>query len=77
MGSLFAGVAGQHFYPKEQTVVLWATVFLSLRVYVEERRTQGHTVTGECDWDKSVFLESRAAVAPVPVQGQGKAANVT
>ncbi len=40
LASLSAGISGQHFYPKEQTMTLWATVFLSLRVYVEEKRLQ-------------------------------------
>lgn len=40
LASLSAGVAGQHFYPMEQTMGLWAAVFLALRVCVEEKRLE-------------------------------------
>lgn len=36
--SLFAGISGQHVYPQEHTMCLWAALFLVLRVRVEEKR---------------------------------------
>lgn len=38
--SLFAGISGQHVYPQEHTMCLWAAFFLMLRVRVEEMRAQ-------------------------------------
>ncbi len=38
--SLIAGISGQHFYPQEHTMCIWAALFLMLRVSVEEQRTQ-------------------------------------
>ena len=37
---LFGGIGSQHVYPKESTLGMWATIFLMLRVYVEQKRTQ-------------------------------------
>jgi O-antigen ligase len=39
--SLIAGLTGQHYYPQEHTLGIWAAWFLSLRVYVEEKRVVG------------------------------------
>jgi len=36
VSSLFAGLAGQHVYPQEHTLGIWAAIFLMLRVHVEE-----------------------------------------
>lgn len=36
--SLIAGLSGQHYFPQEHTLGIWAAVFLSLRVHVEEKR---------------------------------------
>ena len=37
LSSLFGGITGQHFYPQEHTIGIWAAFFLSLRVYVDEK----------------------------------------
>ncbi len=44
--SLSAGISGQHIYPQEHTLGMWAACFLSLRVYVEERRACAATAFG-------------------------------
>jgi O-antigen ligase len=38
--SLLGGMTGQHVYPQEHTLGIWAAMFLTLRVYVEEKRVQ-------------------------------------
>ncbi len=40
LAQLFAGVGAQHFYPRESTMCVWVSVFLTLRVYIEEMRVQ-------------------------------------
>lgn len=45
--SLFGGLTGQHVYPLEHTLGLWAAMFLMLRVYVEEHRI----VERDVAWD--------------------------
>jgi O-antigen ligase len=60
--SLFAGIGGQHYYPQEHTFGIWGAMFLSLRVYVEEKQA----LTGETDaeryWSSQPFRE-QATVA--------------
>jgi len=38
--SLLSGIGGQHVYPQEHTLGIWAAMFLSLRVYVEQKREE-------------------------------------
>jgi len=38
--SLIGGLSGQHYFPQEHTLGLWAAVFISLRVCLEEKRAQ-------------------------------------
>lgn len=40
MTSLVTGLGGQHVYPQEQTFGIWTGIFLSLRIYVEEKTAQ-------------------------------------
>jgi len=40
LSSLIGGITGQHVYPQEHTLVIWAAAFLVFRVYVEEKRAQ-------------------------------------
>jgi O-antigen ligase len=40
LSSLIGGITGQHFYPQEHTISIWAAQLLALRVYVEEKRAQ-------------------------------------
>lgn len=35
---LYAGIGGQHFYPRESTLATYAAMFLAFRVYMEEKR---------------------------------------
>lgn len=52
LSSLFGGISGQHFYPQEHTLGIWAAIFLSLRVHVEEKRAQMASLSGEPLWDQ-------------------------
>jgi O-antigen ligase len=62
--SLIGGLSGQHYFPQEHTLGVWAAVFLSLRVYVEETRVQmGVIDTGE--YGPPPVLEQQAAVGSV------------
>jgi O-antigen ligase len=40
LAQLFAGIGAQHYYPRISTLGLWASVFLTTRVYVEEKRAR-------------------------------------
>jgi len=40
LASLIGGISGQHFYPQEHTLGIWAAFFLTLRVRVEEKRAR-------------------------------------
>lgn len=40
MAQLIAGIGAQHFYPEESTLGVWSAMFLSLRVYCEEKRAR-------------------------------------
>jgi O-antigen ligase len=53
--SLFAGLTGQHVYPQEHTLGIWAAFFLSLRVYVEEKRTQMIDIGAEAAWSNPPY----------------------
>jgi len=65
LAQLFAGIGSQHFYPRESTLGVWAAIFLSLRVYVEEKRMQADTLTAESSWCGWVLQQQQAAVASV------------
>lgn len=40
LSSLIGGIGGQHFYPQEHTLGIWAAIFLTMRVCVAEKRAQ-------------------------------------
>jgi O-antigen ligase len=42
---LVAGIGSQHFYPEESTLGVWASMFLMLRVHLEQVQSQTNTVT--------------------------------
>jgi O-antigen ligase len=65
LASLFAGIAGQHFYPQEHTSPLWAALFLSLRVHTEEGRARAHAIDAEWYQDQPVLLDGRRTTEPV------------
>ena len=58
LAQLVAGLGAQHFYPRESTLCVWAAMFLALRVYVEEQRTQAVLVD----------IESASDVPSLPPQ---------
>ena len=62
LSSLFAGLMGQHAYPQEHTLGIWAAMFLSLRVYVEQKRAQTINVDVEAAWDDSPFEKQQVLV---------------
>ncbi len=40
LAQLFAGIGAQHYYPRISTLSLWCAMFLSLRIYLEQKRSQ-------------------------------------
>lgn len=58
---LVAGLGSQHFYPEESTLGMWAAIFLSLRVYIEQRRTKTNMIANEDYWDEQLLQQSAAA----------------
>jgi len=69
LAQLFAGIGAQHFYPMEGTLCMWAAVFLSLRVYVEENRMR----TVETDLGGSWSAQAYAVPRMVAAQEEGHA----
>jgi len=63
---LFGGISGQHVYPLEQTVGMWAAMFLTLRVYVEENRAQSGATELEGPSSELSPLESQVTNAYAP-----------
>jgi len=64
LASLLSGIGGQHFYPQEHTLGIWAAFFLSLRVYIEEKRALIGEIDAETYWNSQLCRE-QAAVASV------------
>lgn len=56
LSSLFAGLTGQHVYPQEHTLAIWAAFFLSLRVYVEDKRVCIAATDVDDSWDMTSQL---------------------
>jgi len=67
LAQLFAGIGSQHFYPEQSTLGVWAAMFLSLRVYVEHKRTQVELGFAEDSWHSRVF-EPQGHVAAANAQ---------
>lgn len=65
LAQLFAGVGSQHFYPVGSTVGMWAAMFLSLRVYVEEKRAQGGGQFQET-WPEPAAVAERQVTTVAP-----------
>jgi len=42
---------------------IWAAVFLSLRVYVEEKRAQMGAINAENSWNGQALMQHQAAIA--------------
>ena len=67
LSQLFAGIGSQHFYPEESTLGMWAAVFLSLRVNVEEKRAQMDTISTRSPGAVQEFYSQPAVVGLVRV----------
>jgi O-antigen ligase len=65
LAQLFGGVGGQSIYPRESTLGTWVAMFLSLRVYVEQKRVQIATVAPEYYWEAEL-LPQQPPVAAYP-----------
>jgi hypothetical protein len=63
--NVFAGISGQHVYPQEHTMFVWIASFLSLRIYVEDKRAQIDAIGPECCWSNPALSEDGTSVAPV------------
>jgi hypothetical protein len=68
MVQLIAGLGSQHFYPRESAFCMWIAMFLSLRVYVEQMRTQACSITEDSSWDGQL-LQQEAALASTYAYG--------
>ena len=62
LSQLFAGMGSQHFYPEESMLGMWAAMFLSLRVYLEQKRAQMNIIAVEEDWNRPLLRQSVASV---------------
>jgi O-antigen ligase len=60
--SLIGGLSGQHYFPQEHTLGLWAAAFLMFRVHVEEKRAQAAVANTVVPWSEQL-CEQRMAVA--------------
>jgi O-antigen ligase len=58
--TLCGGLAGQHIYPQEYTMGVWLSLFLMLRVYVEEEHAQTCMVNVESHWSSHVCVQQPA-----------------
>jgi hypothetical protein len=63
LAQLAAGVGAQHFYPRESTFCVWAAMFLTLRVHVDETRARMSCLGKADSWDTSIPIP-KMAVAP-------------
>lgn len=63
LAQLCSGVGSQHFYPEESTLGMWAAMFLSLRVYLEQARVREGVITAESSWNGKLLQQQQVAVA--------------
>jgi len=68
LAQLFGGIGSQHFYPRESTLGMWATMFLSLRVYIEWARVREGMIIAESSWNGQ-SLQQQVAITPVCAHG--------
>jgi len=68
LAQLFAGIGSQHFYPRESTLGMWVAIFLSLRVYAEEKRVKMCAIIAASPRDEPL-LQQQAAIASVYTHG--------
>ena len=61
LAQLGAGIGSQHVYPTESTLGVWAAIFLSLRVYVEQAKVREGAIVVEDTWN-SQTLDPQAAI---------------
>jgi len=62
---LVAGMASQHFYPRESTMCLWIAMFLSLRLHFERKQVQIYPIDNQNSRDLHVVQLQEEV--PVPV----------
>jgi hypothetical protein len=67
LAELCAVIGAQQSYPMEGTLCMWAAMFLSLRVYVEEIRMR----TGETDLGGALSAQAYAVPRMVAAQEEG------
>ena len=65
LAQLVAGIGSQHIYPEESTLGMWAAMFLSIRVYIEEKRTQTGANTAESSWEVPLLQQRQVAITSV------------
>ena len=61
LAQLVAGIGSQHFYPEESTLGMWAAMFLSLRVYLEQQRSKFSMIETENSWNRR-FVQSQPVI---------------
>lgn len=69
LAQLFAGIGAQHFYPRESTLGMWAAIFLSLRVYIEQAKAREERIIIEETWHSQALQQQQAAIASVYAKG--------
>ena len=63
LANLISGLFAEHYYPREHTMGVWAAMFLSLRVYVEEKRTRMDAIYAEDFWNDQAIVQNQAVIA--------------
>ncbi len=63
LAEFFGGIGSQTVYPRESTVGMWAAVFLTLRVYFEEKQVQMGAINAENFWNSHALMQHQAAIA--------------
>ena len=62
---LLAGITAQYFYPISATMMMWAAMFLMLRVHVQEQRTQEIWIDSTpCAERQATCLPSQEVMSP-------------
>ena len=69
LAQLFAGIGSQHFYPEESTLGVWAAMFLTLRVYFEDKRVRDGVINIEGSWGEQSMQHQYGAIPAVGIHG--------
>lgn len=65
LAQLIAGLGSQHFYPEESTLGVWAAMFLTVRVYLEQARVREGVAVAENAWTPPVLAQPQAGIPAV------------